>query len=177
MICAKAERTSIHDHIKTTGLKAHADDCSILARTEPSELHPDDNMRRVDLVLSFPEGNVLVDVSVISPLCKTHVKVSASEPQGALLKKEAAKCRHHKATSVRYEMEFVPFIVDMHGSHGRDAIQLLKRLCAQCPRPRLAGQHPKARIYEEMAASATAILRSATLVIRLAYADAHAAAG
>ena len=120
---------------------------------------------------------MLVDVSVISSLCKTHIKASAEGPVGALLRKETQKCKHHEATAQRYEMEFVPFIVDMHGAHGPDAIHLLKRLAAQCPRPRLAGQHPKAQIYEEMAASAISILRSVTRVLRLGYADAFAARG
>ena len=164
------ERTSAHDTIKTTGLKRFAEDCGVYAKVEPSELHPEDNLRRVDLVVSFPEGNVLVDVAVIAPLCKTHIKDTAKESQGALLKKEAAKCRHHHGSSVRHEMEFVPFIADLHGSLGRDAIQLLKRLCAQCPRPRLAGQNPKSRVYEEMAAVAMVILRSVCLVTRLAFA-------
>jgi len=172
---ARKERTSAHDTIKTTGLKGYADDCGVFAKVEPSELHPEDNMRRVDLVLSFPEGNVLVDVAIIAPLCKTHIKDTAKESQGALIKKETAKCRHHHATSVRHEMEFVPFIADLHGSLGRDAIRLLIRLSAQCPRPRLAGQHPKSRVYEEMAAVAMVILRSVCLVTRLAFADAHAA--
>ena len=178
ILCVPAmkERTSAHDTIKTTGLKGYADDCGVYAKVEPSELHPEDNMRRVDLVLSFPEGNVLVDVAVIAPLCKTHIKDTAKESQGALIKKETAKCKHHHATSVRHEMEFVPFIADLHGSLGRDAIHLLIRLSAQCPRPRLAGQHPKSRVYEEMAAVAMVILRSVCLVTRLAFADAHAAA-
>ena len=73
-------------------------------------------------------------------------------------------------------MEFVPFIADLHGSLDPDAIRLLIRLSAQCPRPRLAGQHPKSRVYEEMAAVSMVILRSVCLVTRLAFADAHAAA-
>ena len=53
------ERTSAHDTIKTTGLKRFAEDCGVYAKVEPSELHPEDTLRRVDLVVSFPEGNVL----------------------------------------------------------------------------------------------------------------------
>ena len=49
---------------------------------------------------------------------QTHIKASAKGPVGALLKKETQKCKHHEATAQRYEMEFVPFIVDMHGAHG-----------------------------------------------------------
>ena len=74
ILCVPAmkERTSAHDTIKTTGLKGYADDCGVYAKVEPSELHLEDNMRRVDLVLSFPEGNVLVDVAVIAPLSARH---------------------------------------------------------------------------------------------------------
>ena len=42
VICDVAEHMSIHDHIKTTGLKAHAVECGVHAQVEPSQLHPKD---------------------------------------------------------------------------------------------------------------------------------------
>ena len=42
-----------------------------------NKLHPQDNKRRVDLVVHLPEGSKLVDVSIVDPLCATHVRASA----------------------------------------------------------------------------------------------------
>ena len=90
------------------------------------------------------------------------------------MRKEREKIKHHHDTAERFEMEIVPFIVDLHGSHGPDARKFLRLLADFRPRPRLSGEDPKARVYEEMAASCVLIARKGAEVCRLAYADAHA---
>ena len=127
----------------------------------------------MDLKVVFDTGTVLVDVAVINPLCATHVRASAKDAQGAVIKKERAKIAHHIATSKKFEMEIVLFVVDTHGSHGPDARKFLKRMAQHRPRPRLSGQHPLADYYAEMAASGVAILRAFALTTRLAFSDAH----
>ena len=125
-------------------------------------------------MVHLPEGSKLVDVSIVDPLCATHVRASAKEKQGFVLRKEREKIKHHHDTAERFEMEIVPFIVDLHGSHGPDARKFLRLLADFRPRPRLSGEDPKARVYEEMAASCVLIARKGAEVCRLAYADAHA---
>ena len=175
--CDKQERTSMHDEVKTTGIHRNAMACGLASKVEPSRLHPHDNKRRVDVSIAFPDGRKLVDVSIIDTLCATHVHATATEPHGAVLRKERQKIQHHAGTALRFGMEIVPFIVDLHGSHGPDARKLLRLMAEHCPRPRLFGQNPKTMIIEEMAASGVAILRVCARVTRLAYADAHSAMG
>ena len=123
--------------------------------------------------MHLPEGSKLVDVSIVDPLCATNVRASAKEKQGFVLRKERGKIKHHHGTAERFEMEIVPFIVDLHGSHGPDARKFLQFLASFRPRPRLSGENPKARVYEEMAASCVLIACKGAEVCRLAYADAH----
>ena len=164
--CDMPERTTMHDMVKH-GLRANAMDCGLAADVEPTKLHPEDNKRRVDLVVHLPEGSKLVDVSIVDPLCATHVRASAKEKQGFVLRKEREKIKHHHDTAERFEMEIVPFIVDLHGSHGPDARKFLRLLADFRPRPRLSGEDPKARVYEEMAASCVLIARKGAEVCRL----------
>ena len=98
---------------------------------------------------------------------------SSKEKQGFVLRKEREEIKHHHETAERFEMEIVPFIVDLHGSHGPDARKFLRLLAHFRPRPRLSGENPKARVYE-VAASCVLIARKGAEVRRFAYADAHA---
>ena len=92
-------------------------DCGLAADVEPTKLHPQDNKRRVDLMAHLPQGSKLVDASIVDPLCASHVRASAKEKQGLIfvLRKEREKIKYHHDTAERFEMEIVPFIVDLYG--------------------------------------------------------------
>ena len=68
-------------------------------------------------------------------------------------------------------MEIVPFIVDLHGSHGPDARKFLRLLADFRPRPRLSGENTKARVDEEMAASCVLIARKGAMYVLLPFKD------
>src|ERR1700678_4245567 len=102
-----------------------------LSYNEPRDLSGNGNHTRPDLQLVLNGRQLLVDVTIRHPACKTNIlHGSARQQLAAAHKGEAEKKAKYAAMAKTKQAEFLPFAVETYGGLGKAARKLRKRIAS-----------------------------------------------
>jgi len=102
-----------------------------LSYKEPRDLSGNGNHTRPDLQLVLNGRQLLVDVTIRHPACKTNIMHGSARQQlAAAHKGEAEKKAKYASMAKTQQAEFLPFAVETYGGLGKAARKLRKRIAS-----------------------------------------------
>jgi len=102
-----------------------------LSYKEPRDLSGNGDHTRPDLQLVLNGRQLLVDVTIRHPACKTNIMHGSARQQlAAAHKGEAEKKAKYAAMAKTQQAEFLPFAVETYGGLGKAARKLRKRIAS-----------------------------------------------
>ena len=102
-----------------------------LSYKEPRDLSGNGDHTRPDLQLVLNGRQLLVDVTIRHPACKTNIMHGSARQQlAAAHKGEAEKKAKYASMAKTQQAEFLPFAVETYGGLGKAARKLRKRIAS-----------------------------------------------
>src|ERR1700753_1526479 len=130
-IAQKGTNTTIRHHDGVDAIFVSTIHAGGFAIKEPRQLGGRGDNTRPDLQLLLNGHQVLVDVTIRDPACKTNIQHgSATQQLAAAHRGEAEKKAKYAAMAKTQQAEFIPFAVETYGGMGKSARKLIKRIAS-----------------------------------------------
>ena len=130
-IAQKGTDTTVRHHDAADSIYVSTIHAGGLAIKEPRQLGGRGDHTRPDLQLLLDGHQVLVDVTIRDPTCKTNIQHGSARQQlAAAHKGEAEKKAKYAAMARTQQAEVVPFAVETYGGVGKSARKLIKRIAS-----------------------------------------------
>ena len=171
--CVKIRRTAVnnrHDLIKNQlAMLCRQAGCSVVVE-QHGHLEIDDPAhelkvqgKRPDLSVSRSNGLALLDVSVTHPSAPSYLRQAALKNGSAAVLRERAKTAEYKEYAVQARATFVPFVMESHGTWGKQARLFIDRMGTEAEA--FSGQSASSfRSYARSVLSMTLQLGNARLI-------------